>query len=287
MSSNKRDTEGFWRQYFRRFDVVFTQRGGRDVEHRISTSRFIVSLYVLALLAVIVSITVVLLFYSPLKTLMPGYVNPMVRKQIIESSLRIDSLCDAVLRHQQYVTNIQGILRGDIKVDSINTLDSLALLHSADLMERTDRETEFVLQYEDAEKYNLTSPMQKSEMGNIHFYPPLRGILVSPFDPNRQHFGVDVASAQEHNVNAVLDGTILMSGYTADNGYVVIVQHSGNLVTVYKHLDSILKAESEKVKAGEAIGVIGIKDKTLGNSNLHFELWHKGIALNPEQYIAF
>ncbi len=287
MSKRKKKKEGFWQQYFRRYDVVFTQRGGHDVEHRVSTSRFIVSLYILALVIAVAAITAVLLFYSPLKTLMPGYVNPMMRKQIVESSLRIDSLNEAVMRHQQYVTNIQSILRGDLKVDSINTLDSLTVLRSADLVERTERETEFVLRYENEEKYNLTAPVQKNEMDKLHFSPPLRGMIVTPFAPSRLNFGVDVASTNEHNVNAVLDGTILMSGYTANNGYVVIIQHAGNLVTVYKHLDSILKRESTKIKAGEAVGTIGTKDKAQGDPFLHFELWHKGTALDPAQYISF
>lgn len=287
MSKRKKKKEGFWQQYFRRYDVVFTQRGGHDVEHRVSTSRFIISLYILALVIAVAAITAVLLFHSPLKTLMPSYVNPMMRKQIVESSLRIDSLNEAVMRHQQYVTNIQSILRGDLKVDSINTLDSLTVLRSADLVERTERETEFVLRYENEEKYNLTAPVQKNEMDKLHFSPPLRGMIVTPFAPSRLNFGVDVASTNEHNVNAVLDGTILMSGYTANNGYVVIIQHAGNLVTVYKHLDSILKRESTKIKAGEAVGTIGTKDKAQGDPFLHFELWHKGTALDPAQYISF
>lgn len=287
MNKRKKKKEGFWQQYFRRYDIVFTQRGGHDVEHRVSTSRFIVSLYIFALVIAVVAITVVLLFYSPLKTFMPGYVNPLVHKQIVESSLRIDSLHEAVIRHQQYVTNIQSILRGDLKIDSINTLDSLTVLRSADLVERTERETEFVLQYENEEKYNLTAPVQKNEMDKIHFFPPIRGMIVAPFAPNRLNFGIDVVSTNEHNVNAALDGTILMSGYTANNGYVVIIQHAGNLVTVYKHLDSILKRESTRIKAGEAVGTIGTKDRAQGDPFLHFELWHKGTALDPTQYISF
>ena len=115
MGKRKKDTEGFWRQYFRHYDVIYTQRGGKDVEHRISTSRFIISIYVILLVALVATITTVLLFYSPLKKCMPGYVSPEVRRQIVESSLRIDSLCDAVNRHQLYVMNIQDILRGEVR----------------------------------------------------------------------------------------------------------------------------------------------------------------------------
>ena len=289
MSRKKKNMEGFWKQFFHRYDVILTQHRGRDVEHRISTSRFFVTLHLLTLIAAVAGITVVLLFYSPLKALMPGYVNPQVRQQIIESSIRIDSLSEAVMRHQLYVTNIQDILRGEVKIDSVSTIDSIVALRSSDLMERTERESEFVRQYEENEKYNLTSQnLRKSEIDNIHFLPPLRGMIAQAFDPNEQHFGVDVIGTSSHNVNAVHDGTILMSGYTADHGYVVIIQHVGNLVTVYKHLDAIFKRESQKVKAGEVLGTIGSKDKkATSDPFLHFELWHKGTALNPTQYISF
>lgn len=288
MNKRKKDTEGFWKYFFRRYDVIYTQHRGKDVEHRISTSRFIISLYVCALILVVAALTVLLLFYSPLKRLMPGYVSPEVRQQIVETSMRIDSLHEAVQRHQLYVMNIQDILRGEVKVDSINTIDSLTVLRSEDLMERTERENEFVRRYEETEKYNLTSQtLRKSEMEGLHFYPPVRGLLADPFNPADLHFGVDVLVTNDKNVNAVLDGTVVMSGYTANNGYVVVMQHTGNLVSVYKHLASTLVREGEKVKAGEVLGIAGVQGDKALQPYLHIELWHKGTALDPTQYISF
>ena len=288
MSKRKKETESFWKQYFRRYDVIYTQRGGKDVEHRISTSRFLVSLYALGMILLVAAITVSLLFYTPLKRLMPGYVSPDVRRQIVESSLRIDSLSDAVQRHRLYVMNIQDILRGEIKMDTVSTIDSLTILRSEDLMERTEREKELARKYEETEKYNLTSQtLPKSEMENLHFSPPMRGMLATGFNPDELHFGIDLTATNDKNVCAVLDGTVLMSGYTANNGYVIIVQHVGNLVTVYKHLSSIFKSESVKVKAGEVLGIAGTQGDKMSSPYLHFELWHKGTALDPIQYISF
>ena len=288
MNKRRKDTEGFWKYFFRRYDVIYTQHRGKDVEHRISTSRFIISLYVCALILVVAALTVLLLFYSPLKRLMPGYVSPEVRQQIVETSMRIDSLHEAVQRHQLYVMNIQDILRGEVKVDSINTIDSLTVLRSEDLMERTERENEFVRRYEETEKYNLTSQtLRKSEMEGLHFSPQVRGLLADPFNPADLHFGVDVLVTNDKNVNAVLDGTVVMSGYTANNGYVVVMQHTGNLVSVYKHLASTLVREGEKVKAGEVLGIAGVQGDKALQPYLHIELWHKGTALDPTQYISF
>lgn len=288
MSKRKKETEGFWKQYFRRYDVIYTQRGGKDVEHRISTSRFFISLYVLLLVATVAGITTLLLFYSPLKRFMPGYVSPDVRRQIVESSLRIDSLSDAVERHHLYVMNIQDILRGEVRVDSVSTIDSLTILRSEDLMERTEREKEFTRKYEESEKYNLTSQtLPKSEMENIHFYPPMRGMMAESYNPDNQHLGIDIAATNDKNVCAVLDGTILVSGYTASHGYMAVIQHTGNLVSVYKHLSTLLVGEGAKVKAGEVLGIAGTQGEKMTQPFLHFELWHKGIALDPAQYISF
>lgn len=288
MNKRKKDTDGFWKHFFRRYDVIYTQRGGKDVEHRTSTSRFIIFLYSLGMILVVASITTLLLFYSPLKKLMPGYVSPDVRHQIVESSLRIDSLSNAVRRHQLYVMNLQDILRGEVRIDSVSTIDSLTILRSEHLMERSEREKEFSRNYEEAEKYNLTSgTLRKSEMEELHFYPPMRGILTESFDPDKGHFGIDITATNDKNICAVLDGTVLMSGYTANNGYVIVVQHMDNLVTVHKHLSSIFKEESEKVKAGEVLGIAGTQGTKSGSPYLHFELWHKGTALDPTHYISF
>lgn len=288
MSRRKKYTEGFWKQYFRRYDVIYTQRGGKDIEHRTSTSQFIISLYILAIIIIAASITVLLLFYSPLKQLMPGYVSPDVRRQIVESSLRLDSLSDAVQRHHLYVMNIQDILRGEVKMDTISSIDSLTVLRSEDLMERTEREREFARKYEETEKYNLTSQsLPKSEMEKLHFYPPMRGMLAEEFNSDEQHFGIDIVATNDKNVYAVLDGSILMSGYTANHGYVVVMQHVGNLVTVYKHLSTLFATEGSKVKAGEVLGIAGTQGDKISKPFLHFELWHKGIVLDPSQYISF
>jgi lipoprotein NlpD len=219
---------------------------------------------------------------------MPGYVSPDVRRQIVESSIRIDSLSDAMQRHRFYVMNIQDILRGEVKIDTVNTIDSLTILRSEHLMERTEREKEFARKYEDIEKYNLTSyTALKSEMEGLHFYPPMRGMLAEGYSPDRQHLGIDIVATNDKNVCTVLDGTILVSSYTADHGYIVVVQHTGNLVTIYKHLSMLLINEGAKVKAGEVLGIAGTQGEKMTSPFLHFELWHKGISLDPAQYISF
>lgn len=290
MSNRKKDNEGFWRRITRRYDVVGTRRGYHDIEFRLSISRLGVAFNSLVLVALVATITTMVLFYTPLKRYMPGYVSPEQRSLMLEASHRVDSLYETVQRHQLYVMNLQDIFRGEIKIDSVSTIDSLTVLRSTDLMERTERESEFVRQYTENEKYNLTSlPLRKSDMEGLHFCTPLYGMLSEPFNPANQHFGVDlIPTTANQNVCAVLDGTVLLCGFTPADGYVVMVQHVSNLVTVYKHLSTNFREEGTKVKAGEVIGTLGKSEgKKDSQLFLHFELWHKGTALDPTKYISF
>lgn len=289
MSNKKKNKEGFWQRVFRRYDIVASQHGYHGIEHRVSVSRFGIFFCLLVAASLVVAATTVVLFYSPLKRYMPGYVSPQQRVQLLEASQRVDSLYEAVERQKLYVMNLQDIFRGDIKVDTVSTIDSLTVLRSADLMNRTDREADFVRNYEENEKYNLTSPpLRKSDMEGLHFTTPLHGMLGDAFNPSAQHYGIDlIATAAHQNVCSVLDGSVLMSSYTATDGYVIVVQHVGNLVSIYKHLSSPMKHEGEKVKAGDVIGILGKKAGKPSHSYLHLELWHKGTALDPTQYISF
>jgi lipoprotein NlpD len=72
-----------------------------------------------------------------------------------------------------------------------------------------------------------------------------------------------------------------------ETGYSIAVQHPNNVVTIYKHNSVLLRREGDLVKAGEAIAIIGNSGENSSGPHLHFELWHKGRAVDPELYINF
>lgn len=288
MSNKNKKKENFWKRLVHPYDVVYKPRNEKFTERHFAVSR--IGFILLSVLSVFLvgGFTVLLLFFTPLQSLMPGYVSPETQRQYVDMALRMDSLIEAVHRQHLYVMNIQDIFRGEVRVDSVNSIDSLTALRSEDLMERTERERIFTIEYEEAEKYNLTSQTARiGEVDELHFFAPVHGIIDQPYDPVSNHYGIDVMTGPDETVKAVLDGVVLLSGYTAELGYVVIVQHTGELVSVYKHLGSVLKRETEKIKAGEPIGIVGTTNGKASPIYLHFELWHKGVPLNPLHYIAF
>ena len=112
-------------------------------------------------------------------------------------------------------------------------------------------------------------------------------MITNKFDLKTEHFAVDVVGRQNSRISSVLDGTVIFSGWTMDTGYSIYIQHENNLVSVYKHNAELLKDIGEKVKAGDAIAIMGNTGELTTGPHLHFELWHNGTALNPETYIDF
>lgn len=241
----------------------------------------------LSVLTVLFLIAAAIITFTPLRNYLPGYMNSEIRAQVVENALRADSLRQLVERQNLYIMNIQDIFRGTVRVDTVYSMDSLTDIRHDSLMERTKREDEFRRQYEDTEKYNLTSITDRPDVIGMIFYRPTRGMITEKFDADTKHFGTDIAANPGESVLATLDGTVILSSYTAETGYVIQVQHNQDFISVYKHCGSLMKREGDTVQAGEAIALVGNSGQLTTGPHLHFELWHKGRAVNPEQYVVF
>ena len=241
----------------------------------------------LAVCVVLFVIVALIVSFTPLRNYLPGYMNSEVRKQIVDNALLADSLHRLLDRQNLYIMNIQDIIRGEVKPDSVRSIDSLTVQRSEALMERTQNEERFRKEFEEQEKYNLAAVKGRTGVADAIFYRPVRGMLTHDFNPDDRHFGVDIAAGADESILATLDGTVIFSGYTADAGHVIALQHGSNLVSAYKHCGSLLKELGDKVAAGEVIALVERPDGTTGGPHLHFELWHRGQVLNPAQFIVF
>lgn len=242
----------------------------------------------LVVFTVLFAIAALIVSFTPLRNYLPGYMNSEVRKQIVDNALLADSLSRLLERQNLYVMNLQDIIRGEVRLDSVRSIDSLTVQRSEELMERTENEERFRKEFEEQEKYNLANVKVPMPVSDIIFYRPALGMLSKGFDPEGRHFGVDIAADAKESVLATLDGTVIFCGYMPGNGYVILLQHATNLVSAYKHCGSLLKSPGDKVTAGEVIALVGDRSEgEEGHPHLHFELWHRGQVLNPEQYIVF
>lgn len=276
----------FWRNFKFKYKLTITNENTLEEVIGIHVSKLNGVSVLLFAVTVIFLIAATIIAFTPLRNYLPGYMNSEVRELVVNNALRVDSLQQLLNRQNMYIMNIQDIFSGRVKADTVASIDSLTIVRSEELMERTEEEELFRRRYEESERYNLTTMDNASATLGLVFFRPTRGMISSGFDANRKHFGIDIAANPNESVLATLDGTVILSTYTAETGYVIQVQHAQNIVSVYKHCGSLLKKVGDTVKAGEAIALVGNTGEKTTGPHLHFELWSKGRALDPSKYIV-
>jgi murein DD-endopeptidase MepM/ murein hydrolase activator NlpD len=121
---------------------------------------------------------------------------------------------------------------------------------------------------------------------------PLRGPLSSFFgyraDPftgvRRFHAGVDIVTNSGSPVRAAMDGRVSDSGYNANYGNYLILNHADGYQSLYGHLSAAIATTGSKVSQGDLIGLSGNTGYSTG-PHLHFGLFRNGLPINPLKYL--
>lgn len=282
------NVKSFWHRIRFKYKLSFFNENTLEEvwSFRLSQLSAFASLALFAFL--LIAVTALIIIKTPIRNYLPGYLDVEVRKEIVQNALRADSLERMLQINALYLNNISGILAGTLPIDSIKQIDSLARNNQNYEIPRAKKETNFVKEFEDAEKYNLTvldtNPVPTD---GIFFYKPLNGIVSSHYDEKEKHYGVDLVAKEKESVLSTLEGTVVFAGFDPNFGNVIQIQHKNGFLSIYKHNELLLKEAGDHVVAGEAIALVGNTGKLSTGPHLHFELWYKGNPVNPEEYIAF
>ena len=283
----KRHNKSFWKRIRFKYKFSFFNESMLEEVWSIRLSQLTVFIYVFLFAFILITVTSVIIILTPIRNYLPGYLDVEIRKEILQNALRADSLEKKIAIQSRYLENLSSILSGNIHIDSLDETYSTTTLNVNYDIPRGEREEAFINQFEEDEKYNLTSLNLNPLQTEIFFYKPLNGIVSSAFNALNSHFGIDLTSAPKANVMATLDGTVVIKGFDPNYGNVIALQHKNDFLSIYKHNDILLKEIGDRVVAGEAIAIVGNTGKLSTGLHLHFELWHKGVPVNPEDYIAF
>lgn len=251
----------------------------------------IVSLFCSFLL--VAGVVFLILAFTPVAEYLPGYVSDRTREQLVNYALTIDSLKGEVDKQGRYISNVKAIFEGRIEstMDTTADGDTLPAYNTQYAIDATPIEQEFAREFEEQERYNLISHASNvSTLQGISFHRPTRGMLIRGFNPKEGHYGVDIAETPGESVSAIWDGTVILSDYTANDGYTIVIQHNEELVSVYRNCNRLLKSVGDKITAGESIATLSSGQEaqtTKTKPYLHLELWHRGESLDPNIYIAF
>lgn len=222
----------------------------------------------------------------------PIYIETENTAKIYALSETLDSLLLEVEAKDNYIRNIMGIITGEDVTDMQGQNDTTVPLEvnreEIDLYKSGEATKRIIEEFESKPlDENSFATIASSSFSDAYFFPPLKGVVTGGFDPSKSHFGVDVVSAENEPVKSIADGTVVMASWTLETGYVMTLQHSNELISIYKHNSVLLKNLGDPVTAGEIIAIIGNTGEQTTGQHLHMELWYKGNPLNPQEFITF
>jgi murein DD-endopeptidase MepM/ murein hydrolase activator NlpD len=243
--------------------------------------------YIGMFLAVVIFIACLVLIYTPLNRLLPRIEDKKYRAELISSALKLDSIKNVLEERNVYFVSIRNIIEGnlDSEVYSRDTLTKREKTNFA--KSKHDSIMRTLIELEEQQTLAAINNENRESDKTLSFFVPVKGMVSAAFNANSGHFGVDIAAKEQTPIFSTLPGTVLLATWTSETGYVIQIQHTDNFVSIYKHNSTLLKKVGDKVAAGEPIAVVGNTGELTSGTHLHFELWHNGVAVNPENYIVF
>jgi len=233
------------------------------------------------------------------KTLLARWFDPMYVEtenmvRIYTLSETIDSLIVEVEAKDQYVRNIQMVLSGETEpvAEEVrpeeNQGEQQPDRSGIDLYKSSEATRDIIREFE-------SLPLEEGGFGRLdnstftdnYFFPPVKGVVTNGFSPSENHFGIDVVAGEDEPVKAIADGTVILATWTLETGYVVGIQHSNELISIYKHNSVILKTVGDPIRGGEIVSIIGNTGEQTTGQHLHLELWYRGNPLDPREFITF
>lgn len=250
----------------------------------------------LGLLILLSSVTIVMVMivtsiiaFTPLREYIPGYADVAMRRELITLAMRSDSLEQALIEQNMFNQNITNVLRGNIKPDTAGSKPDKSKEYEQLKLNASQKEAQLKYSIESQDKYSLAygAESNKNGISNFFFFTPIKGVVSEQFKSKDRHYGVDIVGPENEPIKATLDGTVILATWSSETGYTITVQHTNNLISVYKHNSVLLKKIGDYVKAGEAIAIIGNSGEQTTGPHLHFELWYNGSAIDPQGYMVF
>ena len=231
--------------------------------------------------------TTLLIALTPLREYIPGYASTNLIKQAASLSELTDSLQQRLAANDTYLQSIREVLTGNLKPSALNKdsiIEAVAREVDAQLLAASKEDSLLRERVQQEDKYN---PLSDESGQDFVLFPPVSGVITGTYNPEEKHFAIDVATVKNTPVKATADGTVILAEWTADTGYVVVLRHKDNLISVYKHNASLSVAQGDLVKSGEVIAASGNTGALTTGPHLPFELWSDGYPINTTTFIDF
>ena len=286
MKIKQGDKKSFISKLLTKYRLVLLNDSTYEEKTSFKISRLNVFSALFALMFIIVLIASGILFFTPIREYIPGYSSTSLQKQANLLSYKTDSLRQIVFLNDQYINSLKKVLTGDLetieyKPDSVVYKDAMDI----QIIEKS-KEDSILRQLVDSEdKYNLANINKDKD-----FYlltSPISGAVSQNYSIADDHLAIDISVDIGTPVKAISNGRVILSEWTTQTGYVLIIDHGNDLISAYKHNSKLLKSQGEIVKQGEIIALSGNSGFLTSGPHLHFELWSEGFSIDPNTLINF
>ena len=285
---NKNQNKNFLKRIFNDYKVVVSSED--TFEEKLSFRANKINVFIIMLLysIILIAFTISIVFFTQLREMVPGYSSSDLLNRAIYLTKKTDSLEQQITLNNKFYKSIEDVLSGN--VDEFISRDELSIdsnLIKSEIFTISPNLQDSILRkyVENEEKFNLTN--NELVIENKMFFSPIKGEITQSFNFNENHFAIDIAADIGTPVKSVLDGKIIFSEWSLETGYVVVIDHGENIISVYKHNSKILKEQNDFVQAGEVIAYSGNQGNLSTGPHLHFELWKNGTPIDPEPLLNF
>ena len=218
--------------------------------------------------------------FSPIKKILPGYLEDSKRYETEEKYMRLDSLIEIYENNKAFVDNIMNVLNLEdslsLRKEPYPIVDKAEI--SDTLIGISDIEKQFMSEVKERERYNADyyAPIAAE---NLYFIPVDEQSIIS--EDSKNSTKARIVLGADASVGAIADGIVLTlsSSFSSKEKNSIILQHQKGFVSRYSGLDGLLVKSGDRIRAGQAIGVLN------NNRNIYLELWHNGNSLKPAEYI--
>ena len=289
MRSPKKDKRKVKQKLLHKYRLVILNKD--TFEERLSFQLSKLNVIILTAIStlLLISGTALLIAFTPIREFIPGYSSSKLKNKATRLTITVDSLTAVVEKNDVYFKSIRNMLTGQL--DSLSTNDAYSINDAKPVDPETvnlyasQQDSILREKVEQEDKYSLLE--RATFNANFTLFPPVSGQISEEYNAEAKHYAVDIVTEKDEPVKATLDGTVIFSEWSVETGYVIIIEHSHGLISVYKHNNSLLKSQGDLVTAGEVIAVVGDTGEFSYGPHLHFELWVDGYPVNPSDYINF
>ncbi len=289
----------------RHFTFVVVPSGDAKQTRTFSVSKWKLVVSAFALFFVISAAVFALLAYTPVRYLLPVS-NPELErkygKQILEIREQLSHITQEMTVLRGYNLKLRKAL-GETVAGADSSLAASAVAPgpgsgvtpAGTIAEPTGRAEQQVPAPESRQLMTFApgnepagdrqSAVRSGKAIDLPLVSPAEGYITRGFDTRHYHYGTDFAGKKSSGVLSAADGSVVFSGWTYNDGFMIMVAHDRGYLTVYKHNEALLKSTGSAVKRGELIALLGSTGKTSSGPHLHFEVWKDGIAYDPEKFL--